>query len=390
MHAYIVSALRSAGGRRDGRLRHWHAADLAGAILDATVDRLKIDPALIDDVIIGCAMQAGEQASNIGRNAVLSSSKLPDSVPGTTVDRQCGSGQQALHFASQAVMSGTMDIVVAGGVEMMTRVPMGAPRRAPTQGNMFPDASIGIRARYPDAVFSQFAAADRIARKFQLGREQLDAFALASHQRAAAAALRGDFDDEIIPVHGTDKEGHAIVHAFDEGVRSNSSAEGLAALKPLDENGLITAGTSSQICDGAAALLVTNERGLARLGLNPLARIDHISVYAENAVTMLEAPIEGTRRALARAGRAASQIDLYEVNEAFASIPLAWMQELEIASNKVNANGGAIALGHPLGASGIRITTTLVHALKKRGVRYGLQTMCEAGGLANTCIIEAL
>lgn len=390
MHAYIVSALRTAGGRRDGRLRHWHAADLAGAILDATIDRLKCDPALIDDVIMGCAMQAGEQASNIGRNAVLSSSKLPDSVPGTTVDRQCGSGQQALHFAAQAVMSGTMDIVVAGGVEMMTRVPMGSPRRTPTPGNMFPDASLGIRARYPDAVFNQFATADRIARKFQLSREQLDAFALSSHRRAAAAAARGDFDEEIVLVNGTDREGQATVHATDEGVRASCSAESLGALEPLDRGGLMTAGTSSQICDGTAALLVANERGLGRLGLDPLARIDHISVYAESAVMMLEAPFEGTRRALARAGRASDQIDLYEVNEAFASIPLAWMQELEIASDEVNVNGGAIALGHPLGASGVRIMTTLVHALRKRGARYGLQTMCEAGGLANTCIIEAL
>jgi acetyl-CoA C-acetyltransferase len=387
--AYIVAAARTAGGRRNGRLRDWHPADLGGLILDTLVDRAEMDPVLIDDVIMGCVGQAGEQSVSLGRNAVLAS-KLPESVPGVTIDRQCGSSQQALHFAAQAVMSGVMDIVVAGGVESMTRVPMGLASTLAFEHGFGESKSPRMEARYPGVVFSQFAGAEAIARKHDLSRETLDVFALRSHQNAVAALRANAFAREIVPVDILDAEGRPDRHVQDEGIREHATLDGIAAVKPILENGRLSAATASQICDGAAGLLVVNARGLKTLGVEPLARVHHMTVLGEDPVIMLEAPISATRRALSRSGLSLDDIDLYEVNEAFASVPVAWLKALEADPDRLNVNGGAIALGHPLGGSGAKLMTTLIHALKARGKRYGLQTMCEGGGLANVTIVEAL
>lgn len=387
--AYIVSAVRTAGGRKGGRLREWHPADLAGAVLDELVVRSGIDPALIEDVIMGCVSQSGEQSNSVGRNAVLSS-KLPESVPSVTIDRQCGSSQQALHFAAQAVMSGTMDVVVAAGVESMTRVPMGAPLVLSLKAGQGHSTSPGMEKRYPNVVWSQFNAAQAIAEKHGFTREQMDQFSLDSHIKATRAIQAGLFKDEILDLNGVDKEGHAVIHDTDEGVRSNATLEGLAGLQPLTEGGAITAGNASQMCDGSAGLLVVNERGLKQLGVEPLARVHQMTVYGEDPVIMLEAPLNATKLALKRAGLSIDDIDLYEVNEAFASIPMAWAKAVGADPAKLNVNGGAIALGHPLGGTGAKLMTTLIHALRARGKKYGLQTMCEGGGLANVTIIEAL
>ena len=383
--AYIVSA----GGRKGGRLRQWHPADLAGAVLDELVGRSGIDPALIEDVIMGCVSQGGEQSNSVGRNAVLSS-RLPESVPSVTIDRQCGSSQQALHFAAQAVMSGAMDVVVAAGVESMTRVPMGSPQQLYLDAGLGGSTSPGMLKRYPDVVWSQFNAAQTIAEKHGFSREQMDHFALDSHLKATRAIAQGLFKDEILPLSGVDKEGHAVVHDTDEGVRTNATFEGLSALQPLSEGGAITAGNASQMCDGSAGLLVVNERGLKQLGVQPLARVHQMTVFGEDPVIMLEAPLNATKLALKRAGLSIDDIDLYEVNEAFASIPMAWMKALGADPARLNVNGGGIAMGHPLGGTGAKLMTTLVHALRAQGKRYGLQTMCEGGGLANVTIIEAL
>lgn len=380
--AYIVAAVRSAGGRRNGRLMGWHPVDLAGAVLSEVARRSAIDPAAIDDVIMGCVGQVGEQALHVGRNAVLAST-LPDSVPAVTIDRQCGSSQQAIQFAAQAVLSGTQDVVIAAGIEHMSRVPMGT---SVAGAKPFSDA---VLARYGVRGFSQFAGAEMVARKHGLSREALDAYALESHVRAAAAVARGDFDDEILPLEVETPEGPAT-HAKDEGIRFDASAEGLAALKPLAEGGVITAGNASQICDGAAAVMIVSEAALKTHGLTPLARIAHLTVTAGDPVIMLEEPLFATDRALARAGRRIDDIDLYEVNEAFASVPLAWAAHVGADPARLNVNGGAIALGHPLGASGAKLMTTLVHALRRRGLRHGLQTMCEGGGIANVTLVEAL
>lgn len=380
--AYIVAAVRSAGGRRNGRLMGWHPVDLAGAVLSEVARRSAIDPAAIDDVIMGCVGQVGEQALHVGRNAVLAST-LPDSVPAVTIDRQCGSSQQAIQFAAQAVLSGTQDVVIAAGIEHMSRVPMGT---SVAGAKPFSDA---VLARYGVRGFSQFAGAEMVARKHGLSREALDAYALESHVRAAAAVARGDFDDEILPLEVETPEGPAT-HATDEGIRFDASAEGLAALKPLAEGGVITAGNASQICDGAAAVMIVSEAALRTHGLAPLARIAHLTVTAGDPVIMLEEPLFATDRALARAGRRIDDIDLYEVNEAFASVPLAWAAHVGADPARLNVNGGAIALGHPLGASGAKLMTTLVHALRRRGLRHGLQTMCEGGGIANVTLAEAL
>lgn len=389
--AYIVAAARTAGGRRNGRLAGWHPADLAAQVLNALIERTDADPALIEDVIMGCVGQAGEQSNNIARNAVMAS-RLPESVPATSVDRQCGSSQQALHFAAQAVMSGAMDIVIAAGVESMTRVPMGTPSILPYKNGLGSYMSPGIVARYPGVQFSQFTGAEQIALKYGLSKEQLDAYALLSHQRAIAATRAGHFTDEIVPVAVRLADGSETgeMHTTDEGIRYEATLESIAGVKLIAEGGRCTAASASQICDGAAGLMVVNERGLKILGVKPLARVHHMTVIGHDPVIMLEAPIPATQRALKKAGMTISDIDLYEVNEAFAPVPLAWLQTLGADPSRLNVNGGAIALGHPLGGSGAKLMTTLVHALGQRGKRYGLQTMCEGGGLANVTIIEAL
>lgn len=389
--AYIVATARTAGGRKGGRLAHWHPADLAAQVLDALVERSGADPHAIDDVILGCVGQAAEQASNIARNAVLSS-RLPESVPGTSVDRQCGSSQQAIHFAAQAVMSGAMDVVIAAGVESMTRVPMGLPYRVPAEKGFGHPNSPGMRKRYPGVQFSQFAGAEMIAGKYGLEREALDRYALLSHQRASEATHAGRFANEIVPVAVLDEQGEPTGerHAVDEGIRFEATLEGIASVKPIAEGGRVTAASASQICDGAAGVMIVNEAGLGKLGVQPLARIHQMTVIGHDPVIMLEAPLPATERALARAGLRIDDIDLFEVNEAFAPVPLAWLKATGADPARLNVHGGAIALGHPLGGSGAKLMTTLVNALHARGGRYGLQTMCEGGGLANVTIVERL
>ena len=376
--AYIVEAVRTAGGRRNGKLMGWHPNDLGGAALSAIAARSGIDPAAIDDVIMGCVGQAGEQALHIGRNCVLAST-LPQSVPAVSIDRQCGSSQQAIQFAAQAVMSGTQDVVIAAGVEHMSRVPMGT-----SVAGMKP-FSDAVLARFGVRGFSQFTGAEMIARKYGHSRKQLDAYALESHRRAAAATERGDFDREIVPL-----EVEGGMHTIDEGIRFDATLEGLGSLKTLVEGGAITAGNASQICDGSSAVLVVSEQALKDHGLTPLARIVNLTVSAGDPVIMLEEPLFATDKALKRAGMKLADIDLYEVNEAFAPVPLAWLEHSGGDPARLNVNGGAIALGHPLGASGTKLMAKLVHALRKRGLKYGLQTMCEGGGVANVTIVEAL
>ena len=387
--AYIVAATRTAGGRKGGRARGWHPADLAAVTLNELMDRTGVDPAAVEDVIMGCVTQAGEQSTNIGRNAVLAS-KLPESVPATSVDRQCGSSQQALHFAAQAVMSGTMDVVIASGVESMTRAQMGMSVMLPAQAGMGLPKSPRMEERYPNIQFSQFMGAEMVAAKYGLTKDQLDEFGYHSHQRAIAATQGGAFKDEIIAIDGLDKEGNVVRHDSDEGIRFDVSLDGMRAVKLLQENGRLTAATSSQICDGASGVMVVSERALKEHNLTPMARIHHMSLLGHDPVIMLEAPIPATERALQRAGMSIDDIDLFEVNEAFASIPVAFIQKLKADPGRVNVNGGAVALGQPLGASGTKLMTTLVYALKARGKRYGLQTMCEGGGMANVTIIERL
>ena len=389
--AYIVAAVRTAGGKRGGRLAGWHPVDLAAEVINALVDRSGVDPAAVDDVIMGCVLQAGEQAGCIGRMAVLASA-LPVSVPGVTIDRQCGSSQQALQFAAQAVMSGTMDCVIAAGVESMSRIPMGALPKVYREAGLGHAMSPEIHARYPGPDFSQFIGAEMMAQKYSLTKDQLDRYALQSHQRARAATLEGAFAAEILPVavRLADGSGSAEPHGADEGIRSDATLQGIAGVELLREGGVITAANASQICDGASGVMVVNERGLKALGVKPLARIHHLSVIGGDPVIMLEAPLHATERALKRAGMAIDEIDLFEVNEAFASVPLAWLQATGADPARLNVNGGAIALGHPLGASGTKLMATLVHALHQRGRRYGLQTMCEGGGQANVTIVERL
>ena len=387
--AYIVAAARTAGGRKGGRLAGWHPANLAAEVLNALVDRTGADPAQIEDVIMGCVMQAGEQSVNIGRNAVLAS-KLPESVPATSVDRQCGSSQQSIHFAAQAVMSGAMDCVIAAGVESMTRVPMGLSVALPAQNGFGNAKSPRMEDRYPNIQFSQFMGAEMMAEKYQLTKDEIDAFAYGSHQKAIAATQAGAFKAEITPVTVKDAEGNETQHTVDEGIRFDASLEAIKGVKLLREGGRITAASSSQICDGASAVMVVSEKGLKELGLDPLARIHNLTLIGHDPVIMLEAPLPATERALKKAGMSIDDIDLFEVNEAFASVPVAWLKETGADPDRLNVNGGAIALGHPLGASGTKLMATLLHALKARGKRYGLQTMCEGGGLANVTIVERL
>ncbi len=383
--AYIVEAVRTAGGRRNGALRDWHPADLGGEALNALVDRSGIDPAAIEDVIVGCVTQAGEQGFAFGRNVVLAS-KLPESVPAVTIDRQCGSSQQALQFAAQAVLSGTQDIVVAAGVESMTRVPMFSNiSYHEKDGIGVGPFSERIKRRFGVEGFSQFEGAEMLAKKYGFDRDMLDRYALRSHQRAAAATHAGAFKGQIVPLA---IEGG--IHDKDEGIRYDATLESIGSVKLLIEGGTISAANASQICDGASAVLVVSEAALAAHNLTPIARIVAMGVTAGDPIIMLEEPIFATRKALSRANMSIDDIDLYEVNEAFAPVPLAWCHALEADPEKLNVNGGAIALGHPLGATGTKLMTTLIHELRARGQRYGLQTVCEGGGIANVTIVEAL
>jgi len=384
--AYIVEAVRTAGGRRNGRLAGWHPVDLGAQVLNAIVDRTGIDPAAVDDVVFGCVSQAGEQSMHVGRNTVLSS-KLPQSVPAVTIDRQCGSSQQAIQFAAQAVMSGTMDMVIAAGAESMTRVPMGLPTIPNSGFDPWPQS---IKDRFGVHGFSQFTGAEMIAKKWGFNREQLDAYALESHVRAQAATKAGAFENEIVPLEVTLPDGTTEMHRIDEGIRWDASAESMASVKLLVEGGMITAANASQVTDGSSAVLVVSEAALKEHGLTPLARIVNLTVTAGDPVIMLEEPLYATDKALKRAGLKIDDIDLYEVNEAFAPVPLAWVAHTGADPARLNVNGGAIALGHPLGASGTKLMATLINALRARGKKYGLQTMCEGGGIANVTIVEAL
>jgi acetyl-CoA C-acetyltransferase len=387
--AYIVAAARTAGGRKGGRLAGWHPADLAASVLDTLVDRTKVDPAQIEDVIMGCVMQAGEQSNNIARNAVMAS-KLPESVPATSVDRQCGSSQQALHFAAQAVMAGSMDIVIAAGVESMTRVPMGLASQLPAKNGFGHYKSPGIEKKYPNIMFSQFTGAEMMAEKYGLSKDQLDTYSYESHQRAIAATQAGRFKDEVVSLQITRADGSTDTHHIDEGIRFDASLDGIKGVKLIAENGKHTAASASQICDGASGVMVVNEKGLKSLGVKPLARIHHMTMVGGDPVIMLDAPLHATKRALEKAGMKIDDIDLFEVNEAFAAVPVAWLKTTGADPERLNVNGGAIALGHPLGGSGTKLMTTLVNALKQKNKRYGLQTMCEGGGMANVTIVERL
>jgi acetyl-CoA C-acetyltransferase len=389
--AYIVAVGRTAGARRGGRLSNWHPVDLGAEVINALIDRSKCDPAIIDDVIFGCVGQIGEQAMNVARNAVLAS-KLPLSVPGTSLDRQCGSSQQALHFAAQAVLSGTMDAVIAGGVESMTRVPMGATSELPKKNGMGFYMSEEIQNRFGSAPFSQFTGAEMLVKKYDLSKDSLDQFALRSHQLAVSATEAGLFQDEIVPLRMKTATGETTdeIHNIDEGIRFDATIEGIAGVKQIMEGGKLTAATASQICDGASGVLVVNEVGLKKIGIEPIARIHHMSVLGHDPVIMLEAPIPATERAYQKSGLKQDDIDLFEVNEAFASVPLSWLKVTGADINKLNIHGGAIALGHPLGSSGTKLATTLVSALRTKNKRYGLQTMCEGGGMANVTIFENL
>ncbi len=380
--AYIIDAVRTPVTRRGGELAAVHPADLGAHVIAGLVQRTGVDPEAVDDVIFGCVDTIGPQAGDIARTAWLAAG-MPEHVPGVTVDRQCGSSQQAVHFAAQAVLSGTADVVVAGGVQNMSAIPISA---AMTVGEQFgfPDpfsGSLGWRARYGDTPVSQFRSAQMIAEKWDLSRADMEAFALRSHERAVAAIDAGRFEAEIVPL------GDATT---DTCPRRDTSLEKMAALQPLEEGGTITAAVASQICDGAAALLVASQQAVKEHGLTPRARIHHLSVRAADPIWMLTAPIPATAHALRRTGLSIHDIDRFEVNEAFAPVVLAWLRETGADPDRVNVNGGAIALGHPLGATGARLMTTLLYELERSRGRFGLQTMCEGGGQANVTIIERL
>ena len=386
--AYIVEAVRTAGGKKDGLLSKWHPSDLGAKVLDEIVNRLEMDPALVDDVIFGCVDQVGAQSGNVARNAVLSSS-FPESVPGTSVDRQCGSSQQAIHFAIQAVMSGTQDIVIGGGVEVMSIVPIGASViDGMDAGHGFPFDSNGMKERYPGVFFSQFTGAELVAKKWNLSREDLDQFALESHQKAVIATESNFFDKEILPIKAKNDKGVEDLVIIDEGIRFDASLDKLAGLKPVSDGGVITAGNASQITDGAAAVLICNEEGLKKISATPRAEIVSISVVGDDPVYMLTGPIPASFKALDTAGLSIDDMDIYEVNEAFAPVPLAWATELKADRAKLNVNGGAMALGHPLGATGAKLMTTMLHELERRNGKYALQAICEGGGTANATIIK--
>jgi acetyl-CoA acetyltransferases len=377
--AYIVAAVRTPVGRRNGQLATAHPADLAAHVLRACVDRAGVDPGAIDDVILGCVNQVGPQAFNVARTAVLSAG-WPESVPATTIDRQCGSSQQAVHFAASCVRSGDMHLVVAGGVEVMSQVPLGSSATLGVQAGMsHPRGGQGWANRYGDQQISQFRGAELIAREWGIDRAAMEEFALASHARAVAATRRGAFADEIVP-WGT--------ATTDEGPRPDPSPEKMRSLEPLVPGGSITAATSSQISDGAAALLIASAEAVRRHNLTPLARIHATAVVGSDPVKMLDGPIPATKRVLERGGLTINDIDTFEVNEAFAPVVLAWLKATGASHDRTNPDGGAIALGHPLGATGARLMVTMVHRLRRDGLTYGLQTMCEGGGMANATVVQ--
>ena len=363
--AYIVDAVRTAGGRRGGKLAGVHPVDLGAHVLDALVERTGIDPAAIEDVVTGCVMQGGEQAIHVGRNAVLAS-KLPQSVPAVTIDRQCGSSQQSMQFAAQAVMSGTQDMVIANGIESMTRVPMGTTASLYMKEGMGNYKSPRLDEKFPDVMFSQFMGAEMIAEKYNFSKDQLDAFALESHRKAAKATEAGAFENEITGIEIETPEGEEC-HKVDEGIRFDATLEGIQAVKLLKEGGVITAANASQICDGSSAVLIVSEQALKDHGLTPRARIHNLTITAGDPVIMLEEPLFATDRALERAGLKIDDIDLYEVNEAFAPVPLAWLKHVGADADKLNVHGGAIALGHPLGASGTKLMATLAQRARTDG-----------------------
>jgi len=384
--AVIVDAVRTPMGRRNGKLKDWHPVDLMAQVLSFLAERNNLHKELVDDVIVGCVTQITEQSTNIGRNAVLAAN-FPESVPGTTVDRQCGSSQQALHFAAQGVISGAYDIVIAGGVENMSRVPMGS--------NMGSDYSapfgLSVISRYAGKLVPQGLSAEMIAQKWELSREQVDAFSLESHRRAARATEEGRFKSQILPIRVLNEDGTSTSLDRDEGIRTDTSMKKLGSLKTsFKADGVVTAGNSSQISDGAGALLIMERSTAESLGFRPRARFVSFTVAGDNPIIMLTAPIPATRKVLAKAGLTLDQIDLIEINEAFASVVLAWQHETQADMQKVNVNGGAIAVGHPLGASDARLATVLLNELERTGGRYGLQVMCEGGGMANAMIIERL
>ena len=382
--AVIVDAVRTPGGKRNGKLQDWHAVDLAAHVLKAIEQRTGIDPAIVDDVIMGCVMQVGEQSLNIGRNAVLAAG-WPESVPATTVDRQCGSSQQALHFAAQGVIAGAYDVAVAAGVEVMTRTPMGA---SVVKGMGFPFSET-MQNRYEETGLPpQAIGAEMISVEYGFTREDLDAFGAESQRRAAVATAEGRFENEIVPVP-IEIDGATEMMTADEGIREGTTSESLSKLNPaFREDGKVTAGNSSQITDGASAVLVMSAEKAAELGLKPRAKFHSFALAGADPVTMLKGPIPATEKVMARSGLRLEDIDLFEVNEAFASVVLAWQKEHGTDLDKTNVNGGAIALGHPLGCSGTKLMATLLNELERTGGRYGLQTMCEGGGMANATIIE--
>ena len=393
--AVIVDAVRTAGGKRYGKLSGWHAADLAAETLKALVERNGLDPALVEDVIMGCVMQVGDQSVNVGRSAVLAAG-YPDTVPATTIDRQCGSSQQSAHFAAQGVIAGAYDVVIAAGVEVMSKTPMGA---SVTPGSFPMGPKVMERYAPVGGIVMQGTSAEIIAKKWDISRDDMDAFAVESHKRAAAATAEGRFDNEIIPVaeKRLDRDSGEVIETgemvtADEGVRPDSSMESLAKLKPAfqPEDGRVTAGNSSQITDGASAMLIMSEEKAKELGLKPRARFHSFALAGVDPIEMLTGPIPATAKVLEKSGLSLGDMDLIEINEAFASVVLAWEKEYSPDMSKVNVNGGAIALGHPLGCSGAKLMATLLNELERTGGRYGLQTMCEGAGMANATIIERL
>ncbi len=385
--AYIVGAVRTAGGRKNGRLSKVHPIDLGAFVVNALLEQTGVAASDIDDLVFGCVSQVGAQSSNIARNVCLAS-ELGEAVPGTTVDRQCGSGQQAIHFAAQGVMSGTQDVVIAGGVESMSQVPIGASVMDGYKADHGLPYGEVISSRYPGVKFNQFSGAEMLVEKYALSADELNAFALASHSKAKTAVQEGRFDREIVGINVQLEDGSSELHVQDEGIRMDASLDSISGLQPMMEGGTLTAANASQICDGAAAVMIVNGETCKRLGLTPLAKIVAMSVIGSDPVIMLEGPIPATKKVLAKAGLALADIDLFEVNEAFGSVPLSWAKALQADMNKLNVNGGAQALGHPLGATGAKLMTTLVYELHRTQKRYGLLAICEGGGTANGTIIE--
>ena len=388
-NAYIVGAVRTATGRKNGRLSRTHPVDMGAAVVDELVDRTGVPTDKVDDLVFGVVMQIGSQAGNLGRNVALSS-KLALEVPGTTVDRQCGSSLQAIQFGAQAVMSGTQDVVICGGVEAMSTVEIGSNVRDGLERGRGVPKGERLELQYPGIQFSQFDGAELLAEKYQISREALDEFGLLSHQRAAAATRSGYFEQEIVPLNIELEDGSKDVHTVDEGIRFEANLEGMQSLNALREGGVITAGTASQISDGAAAIMVANEEAVSKFDLPVRAKIHSLAVVGSDPVIMLEGPIPATEKVLEKAGLSIDDIDLYEVNEAFGSVPLAWAKALNADPEKLNVNGGAQSLGHPLGGTGAKLMTTLVHELERRQARYGLVAICEGGGTANAMIIERM